>query len=947
MTAAHIYLQMRKLLTFLFATLILNAYARHVSSEEAADIAREQLSMLHTNRSHPIPDIVRVHPTLTRSASGNDDPAYYIFNAAQDRGFVIVAADDRLPRIIGYSTKGNFDPDNIPPQLKNILEMYQQEMNNADPAKIHPSWSGNRSEDRQATVLETAEWDQDAPYNALCPVIDGERCFTGCAPTAMAIILKYHNWPERGRGYHNTPCLNGFTNSNEVEFDFNTDFDYSALLNQYDENSSEESKKAVARLMLAAGAASCANYQSGYTVTGTTYLIRGLIYYLRYSPKVTELYLKSSWSDGLLDRGYCRQEIEDSIFTQIQRKLPVLGGTGDHLTVIDGYDSDRLLHINWGWSGYANGFYSIPDAGIAHIIINIEPDRSDIPISQVRMFGSDHTFAASPGTNDIRFPLLNISTENIRKDEPFDCVSGTMYFPTHFKGEYGLAIVDSESQVKEIIWSNPADFGWIDAPNSLNIDVRGIKASIDIQDRDRLQIVTRTDGETEWAHVASTRQVAASVPCNNYTPLFSKINWNISGDAKVASWAYLDGVYHSGSELPEKVLLGSYLSMFMDKSYNLYELDKYDYRIAFGLNNYYRDFFRGPLLSLYLYDQTSNINIDSYSVDEAVDVSVNLDADERLADKLSDKQALRVRELTVSGLLKAEDFDYMDSRLPYLTSLDLKGASIADTIMIPSKFYSGGTLLKRIRLPRNLICLGSYAFLACPIKEVYIPASTENFDYECFGRNPELKDLWVENPLHYYNLSNGAFWESYENCTLHVPAPEVDACRNHFFWSNFKEIVPFTPGVINEINFTKSEVSMYIGDSEQLAVNITPSYFEDEPLKWESSDESVATVDANGLVKGLHPGSATIRATTANDLTAICTLTVDHKSGIDGVHDALQVHVIVEKGAIIVDAPQDLCVEVFSISGQRLAQTRQHRIEGLVHGVYVVRVGGKTFKVVI
>ena len=44
--------------------------------------------------------------------------------------------------------------------------------------------------------METAKWDQEAPYNGMCPEDDKGKCYTGCTTTAVAIVLRYFKWPE-------------------------------------------------------------------------------------------------------------------------------------------------------------------------------------------------------------------------------------------------------------------------------------------------------------------------------------------------------------------------------------------------------------------------------------------------------------------------------------------------------------------------------------------------------------------------------------------------------------------------------------------------------------------------------------------------------------------------------------------------------------------------------
>lgn len=70
--------------------------------------------------------------------------------------------------------------------------------------------------------------------------------------------------------------------------------------------------------------------------------------------------------------------------------------------------------------------------------------------------------------------------------------------------------------------------------------------------------------------------------------------------------------------------------------------------------------------------------------------------------------------------------------------------------------------------------------------------------------------------------------------------------------------------------------SVYEGKTVQLSANVTPSTAKDKRITWSSENKSIATVDSNGLVKGIKPGTAKIRATSvANSSKSVtCTVTV-------------------------------------------------------------------------
>jgi hypothetical protein len=94
--------------------------------------------------------------------------------------------------------------------------------------------------------LIKTQWNQNDPYNLMCPEIGGKHCLTSCGATAMAQLCYYHQWPEHGMGtgsWH----LDG---EDFQETDLTADYyDYSKMLLTYDASSSEEAKKAVALLM--------------------------------------------------------------------------------------------------------------------------------------------------------------------------------------------------------------------------------------------------------------------------------------------------------------------------------------------------------------------------------------------------------------------------------------------------------------------------------------------------------------------------------------------------------------------------------------------------------------------------------------------------------------------------------------------------------------------------
>ena len=177
-----------------------------VTPEDAARYAAKFMGM----SSAPAPDNV----SLQRSASrgGAQEPEYFVFNNP-DGGWVIIAADDRITPILAYSESGRFDsdaemPDNLSSWMNDVSQTIDavRNSNAVASAQVSAAWSALRgagaNQEGTKKEIETAKWDQNAPYNNLCPIVTGatKHSAAGCVATAMAIVMRHNRWPETGTG---------------------------------------------------------------------------------------------------------------------------------------------------------------------------------------------------------------------------------------------------------------------------------------------------------------------------------------------------------------------------------------------------------------------------------------------------------------------------------------------------------------------------------------------------------------------------------------------------------------------------------------------------------------------------------------------------------------------------------------------------------------------------
>lgn len=286
-----------------------------------------------------------------RSDKTNNAP-YYAFNLEQ--GYVIVSGDDEMTELVGYAENGFFDAENVPPQMQLWLDGYAEyvaavQSGKAKARKILLS-------DSPSVVVEplvTTKWNQDAPFNNFAPEYtddnnNTQRCATGCAATAMAQIMKFHNWPEQGVGHYSYEHQSfGTISSNFSEHVY----DWTNMIDRYNNGEySNMQADAVALLMKDCGVSFNMNYGpvSGASIYSYYPAFKN---YFRYSSRT-------------VNRSGCETaEFTKIITDELQEGRPLIycgtGEDGGHAFVVDGYDTNYFLHVNWGWGGYSDGYFDM------------------------------------------------------------------------------------------------------------------------------------------------------------------------------------------------------------------------------------------------------------------------------------------------------------------------------------------------------------------------------------------------------------------------------------------------------------------------------------------------------------------------------------------------------------------------------------------------------------
>jgi len=320
----------------------------------------------------------------------------------------MVAADDASIPVLAYSYESSADQDLNPAAKawvenysKSIDEIRQTRMSNAPTRQF---WDNILNKTADRSILDVAplvatNWDQGCYYNAQCPVEPGAgggscgRAWTGCVATTMSVLMKYHQWPTTGNGYHSyTHPDYGLQTANFGS----TTYNYAAMPSP----TVNTANAAVATLMYHAGVS--VNMQYGASGSGaySEDVPFALCNYFGYASS-THLEAKTDYPVITDWYALLRTELDASRPVYYAGSSTASGG---HAWICDGYRmSDNKFHMNWGWSGSANGYYAIGALNPMgnnfndenRIIIGIEPGEN----ATSWIVQNTHFTAASRGIN--------------------------------------------------------------------------------------------------------------------------------------------------------------------------------------------------------------------------------------------------------------------------------------------------------------------------------------------------------------------------------------------------------------------------------------------------------------------------------------------------------------------------------------------------------------------
>ncbi len=324
--------------------------AKSITPNQAMGIAKQQFATTtKLNASN-------VKMNLTYQAinlKGQTD--YYVFNRDGGQGYVVVAGDDMTDPILAYSDRGSFDINQAPEPIQRMFKVYQKSMESMrkhSQSVQTPSIKMNPNGVSPMFLNEYGEgphWHQFGPYNNYFPVYNGEHCYAGCVPIAVAHIMKGLQYPAYGNGSNTFHYMLG-NEEKTATANFNHSYKYRNMKNGYTESSTNWQD--CAQMIYDIAVALQARFSTSSTNVSYDQIIKGMVAYFDYNPNMQFLQ-KASYADATW---------REMVYTELDEGRPVLyfgyrtvlnDGTQNahvgHAFVMDGYDSEGRVRVIWGF----------------------------------------------------------------------------------------------------------------------------------------------------------------------------------------------------------------------------------------------------------------------------------------------------------------------------------------------------------------------------------------------------------------------------------------------------------------------------------------------------------------------------------------------------------------------------------------------------------------------
>ncbi len=719
---------MKRLLHFQFLLVLLLALG--YSPLQAKRITQWQAQQqAYSFWGKQMPQKAKAKSRAATTASRSD--AYYVFNNDAG-GFVIIAGDDAVTPVLGYTSTGSFDAENLPDGLKDLLKSYERQI-----AALGDNYAANQTATRAGftgeKLLNTAKWNQGNPFNKYTP----NNYVTGCVATAGAIVMKHHGYPAKGTGSHSY-TWNGKT----LTANFEHDYDWASMPAKYD-GTNDAAFDGVARLMSDLGVA----VEMQYAKNGSGAYIGNMISALQKHFGYSKLTYLASIDDMEAEAWNAKLRGE------IDANRPILysasdASAGGHSFIIDGY-KDESFSVNWGWGGYCNGFYQI---GALNPESAGKPTGDKYNVGQSAVFGmqpSDGTEKVSGMgflTNVGELQMLNMNITDVKKGQNgviFSAPIGNTG-DQPYTGEAAVALMNAKGEMREIVSSSSQTFNNLSRGSYYPSLSFSFVSTVDAEPGDYLAIVAKEKGSSEYIELYDQNFERLRLPATGYVPRTFEVRTKMG---EGATFQQAETRYNPARNFYNgKPVIGSkyYHYLTVDEGISQYFVELNgklmdDVKLGTAKPNSFRGI-----------EPVYDLVVTTYRDYQEKELVINLEKAGQLKETFAKETPdyLVYRNIKVNGEIDKRDFDELASH--YFKNIDLSGAKVVayegyKADMVPGYAFYSNTYLEHFKMPAGVRELGFNAFRATNLKEIDLPETIEEFGRNTFYACFELKDVYMRH----------------------------------------------------------------------------------------------------------------------------------------------------------------------------------------------------------
>lgn len=709
--------------------------------------------------------------------------AYYMFRNKEDNRLVVISGDQRMQSILGY-TDNAIEDNMMPDGMAELLITYKRQYAALSPDCQTVCKSNLNKGER---LLKTPDWGQWAPFNLRTPL----SYPTGCAATAMSIVMRYHQWPVMGQG-----SKTHIWKDSVMTADFeHTRYDWDNMPMSYDSYTTAQAE-AVSLLMRHAGIAVEMYYAAESSGARQSLVPGALTQYFRYA--ATTRLVSAADYDAATWEKMMRSEID------ADRPVIYTGestmGRGSHGFVLDGY-RDNLFHFNFGWNGSGNGYFAISAfsststafefANQQQAVIGIKPLREDncAPLT-----------LECEGKYEGFYSELTTLTANTSVSIHLSSLTALR----QWNGKLRWELCDAEGNVKEAFDSKTVS---INGGNSQPIDFSFAPSTTAIKGS-YLRLMACENGKEEWTFVLNAKgQEVRMEAYERKVPVVEIVKemkhstlHELQGNVIFEGKPMLGSTYNFNIEWKSSTVKSIVQQRFCGEAY----WRKSDKSVMLTADTLYikaKAYERSQLV------QECQVNVEKPGQLEATLLKATPDAD-------------AVESLTITGSLDDNDLTYL-STLQTLKKLNLENATIQQGLFgAPFKDFSR---LETCELPRSLKQIGSETFKGCALlKTISLPVSLQATGNDILSGCQKMTDIYVR-PSSPDCVATNAFrgLPNPQAICIHVQQGLSDVFRSNAKWSMFSRITDDLPALPKRFACDGIEYrAIYQGDGNFAEVTI-------------------------------------------------------------------------------------------------------------------------------